>query len=99
MEWFDSNYMKLNKDKGHFFLSGHEHEMMFANTGQNRIWESEKQKLLRGTINTHLKFEEHIVKQCKKTGQKVSTLARFCNILNQKRRRTLMKASKESQFG
>ena len=54
--------MKLNKDKSHFFLSGYEHEMIFANTGQNRIWESEKQKLLRGTINKHLKFEEHIVK-------------------------------------
>ena len=37
--------------------------------------------------------------QCKKTGQKLSALARVCNILNQERRKTLMKAFTESQFG
>ena len=73
--------------------------MMFAKIGQSRIWESEKQKLLGVTIDKHLKFEEHIVKQCKKAGQKLSALARVCNILNQERRRTLMKAFIESQFG
>ena len=50
-------------------------------------------------IKKHLKFEEHIVKQCKKTGQNVSTLARVCNILNEEGQRTLMKAFKDSQFG
>ena len=91
--------MKLNKDQCHFLLSGYKHEMMFANTGQSRIWESEKQKLLGVNIKKHLKFEEHIVKQCKKTGQNVSTLARVCNILNEEGQRTLMKAFKDSQFG
>ena len=51
------------------------------------------------TIDRHLKFEEHIIKQCEKAGQKLSALARVCNILNQKRRRTLTKAFIESQFG
>ena len=69
-----------------FFLSGYKHEKMFANTVQSRIWESGKQKLLGVTINKHLKFEEHIVKQCKKSGQKLSALARVCNILNEKHR-------------
>ena len=73
--------------------------MMFANIEQSRIWESEKQKLLGVTFDKHLKFEEHMVKQCKKAGQKPSALARVCNILNQKRRKTLMKAFIESQFG
>ena len=82
-----------------FFLSEYKHEMIFVNIGQIRIWESEKQKLLGVTIDKHLKFEEHIVKQCKKAGQKLSALARVCNVLNQKRRRTLMKAFIESQFG
>ena len=50
-------------------------------------------------MDKHLKFEEHIVNQCKKAGQKLSALARVCNILNQERRRTLMKAFIESQFG
>ena len=51
------------------------------------------------TIDKHLKTEKHIGKQYKKAGQKLSVLARVCNILYQERRRTLMKAFKESQFG
>ena len=66
--------------------------MMFAKIGQSRFWESEKQKLLNVTIDKHLKFEEHIVKQCKKAGQKLTVLKTVYNILNQEHRRTLMKA-------
>ena len=99
IEWFENKFMKLNEDKCPILLSGYKHEIMFANIGKSRIWESEKQKLLGVTIDKHLKFEEHIVKQCKKAGQKHSALARVCNILNQERRRTLMKAFIESQFG
>ena len=73
--------------------------MMFTKIGQTRIWESEKQIVLGITIDKHLKFEEHIVKQYEKAGQKLSALRRACNILNQERRRTLMKAFTESQFG
>ena len=91
--------MKLNEDKWDFRISGHKHEMMFAKTGLSRIWESEKQKLLDVIIDKHLMFEEHIVQQCKKAGQKLSTLARVCNILSQERWRSLMKAFIESQFG
>ena len=91
--------MKPNEDKCHFLLSRCKHEMMFAKIGQCRIGESEKQELLGVTIDKHLKFEEHIVKQCKKAGQKLSALARVCNNLNQERRRTLMKKFIESQFG
>ena len=69
----------LNENKYHFLLSGYKHEMMFAKTGQNRIWKNEKQKLLCVTIDKHLKLEEHIVKQCKKAAQKLSALARISN--------------------
>ena len=72
---------------------------MFANIKQNKIWESEKQKLLSVTIDKHLKFEEDIVKQYKKAGQKLSALTGVCNILNQERRETLMKPFIESPFG
>ena len=83
IEWFESNYMRLNEDKYHLLLSGYKREMMLTKVGQSRIRESEKQKLLDVTIDKHLKFEEHIVKQCKKARQKLSALARVCNILNQ----------------
>ena len=72
--------------------------MMFANIGQSRICNNEKQTLLGVTIDRHLKFDGHIIKQCKKAGEKVSAFARICNILNPERRRTLMKAFIESQF-
>ena len=73
--------------------------MMLANIGQSRIWESGKQKFLGVTIDKYLNFEEHIVKKCKKAGQKLSALARLCNMLNQKRQKTLLKAFIESHFG
>ena len=41
IEWFQSNYMKLNQDKCHFLLLGHKHETIWANIGQTKIWESE----------------------------------------------------------
>ena len=40
IEWFESNYMKLNKDKCHLVLSGYKHEVMWASTGHSQIWES-----------------------------------------------------------
>ena len=61
IEWFESNYMKLNDDKCHFFPSRYKHEMIFAKVVEIRIWESEKQKLLGVTIDKYLKFEEHIL--------------------------------------
>ena len=57
--------------KCHFLLSGYKHEMRFAKIGQRRIRESEKQTLLGINIDKHLKFQENIVKQYKKAGQKV----------------------------
>ena len=40
IEWFESNYMKLNNDKCHLLLSGYNHEVMWANIGQSQTWES-----------------------------------------------------------
>ena len=46
IEWFESIYMKLNQDKCHFLLSGQRHEMIWANIGQTKIWESRKTKAI-----------------------------------------------------
>ena len=91
--------MKLNEDKCHFIISGYKREIMFANIGESRIWEKGQQKLLGVTIDKNLKFKEHILNQCKKAGKKLSVLGRVCHILNLERRRSLMKAFIESQFG
>ena len=49
-------------------------------------------------MKKNLKFKEHILKQCKKTGEKLSVLGRVCHILNLERRRSLMKAFIKFKF-
>ena len=46
IELLESSYMKLNQNKCHFRLSGHKHEMIWANIGQTKIWESKKQEFV-----------------------------------------------------
>ena len=38
IEWFDSNYMKLNESKCNFIMAGHKHEHIWAKIGQTMIW-------------------------------------------------------------
>ena len=71
IEWFESNYVKLNQDKCHFLLSGYKHEVMFANIGHSKIWENCTQKLLGIIIDRNLKFDEYILTQCKKLEEKL----------------------------
>ena len=61
IEWFESNYVKLNQDKLHFLLYDYKHEVMFAKIGHKEIWESCVQKLLRIIIDQNLKFDECIL--------------------------------------
>ena len=63
IEWFQSNYMQLNQDKCLFLLSGHKHEMISANIGQTKIWESRKQKLLGIIFDRNLRFDEYVLNQ------------------------------------
>ena len=98
IEWFESNYMKLNNDKCHLLLSGYKHEVMWANIGQSQIWESKEQKRLGVIIDRGMKFGEYIQIQCKKTGRKLCAFGRVCKFLSLERRRSFMKAFIESQF-
>ena len=98
IEWFESNYMKLNQDKCHFLLFGHKHEAMFTKIGHSKIWESCAQKFLEIIIDRNLKFAEYILTQCRKAGREIKALARVCTYLSLELRRTSMKAFIESQF-
>ena len=40
--WFQANYMKLNEGKCHLLISGNKRELLWANIGRCKIWESEK---------------------------------------------------------
>ena len=46
VEWFETNFMKLNQDKCHLLVSGHKHETAWANISETKIWESNEQNLL-----------------------------------------------------
>ena len=62
IEWFESNYMKLNEDKKcHFLISGNKSEYLFVNVGQYKIWESNAVKILGITVDASLKFNIHSV--------------------------------------
>ena len=98
IEWFENNYMKLNESKCHLLISGHKHESMFAMIGPSQIWETYEQKLLGVIMDHNLKFENYILSQCKKAGQKLSALSRICKFLNTDRKRLIMKSFIESQF-
>ena len=69
--------MKLNEKKCHLLISGHKHELLLANIGRSKIWESEKQKLLRIVIDRNLRFDKYILSQCKKAGMELSVLVRI----------------------
>ena len=55
VEWFESNYMKLNQDKCHILVSGYKHENIWPRIGEAKIWEGSKQKLLGVVIARDLK--------------------------------------------
>ena len=73
--------------------------MIRANIGQNKIWESRKQKLLGITIDRHLCFDEYVLNRCKKAGRKLRAVTRICTFVSLERRSTLMKSFIEWQFG
>ena len=70
IEWFQNNNMKLNQDKCHLLVSGYKHENVWAQIGDENIWESNKQKLLGLQIDRNLHFNEYVSLLCKKAGKK-----------------------------
>ena len=67
IEWFKQNYMKLNEGKCHLLISCFKHEVLLANIGGKKIWESKEEKLLVLYIDG---FTSHISNICTKAGQK-----------------------------
>ena len=39
IEWSQANSMKLNKEKCHLLISGHKHELLWANIRRSKNWE------------------------------------------------------------
>ena len=96
--WFEANYMKLNKEKCHFLVTGNTPEHLWVKVGGEIIWESSHEKLLGLVIDKKLNFNIHLKILCKKVSAKVTALARMAKIIPFEKRRSLMKAFIESQF-
>jgi hypothetical protein len=99
IEWFGSNFMKLNQVKCHFLFAGHKHEVVFAKVGSSKIWESQREKLLGVYLDKDLSFKYHITNLCNKANQKLTALIRLSRFYNFDQRRVLIKSFIESQFG
>ena len=98
IEWFQNNYMKLNEGKCHLLISGYKHEVIWANVGENKIWESKEEKLLGLNIDRDLTFTSHISKICAKAGQKLTAISRIAQFMSLDKRRLLIKSFFDSQF-
>ena len=74
-------------------------ELMWAQVGDERIWESYQEKLLGHTIDKKLKFDKHLSILCKKkVSGKVSALARMVKIIPLQKKRLHMRTFIESKF-
>jgi len=82
LAWFEANYMKMNADKCHLLVSGFKHETMFANVGENKLFEERSVKLLGVTIDNELKFDKHVSELCNKASRKLSCLIRMSSYLS-----------------
>ena len=52
--------MKLNQDKCHLQVSGYKNENVWGDIGNEKLWESSKQKLLGSDLDRNLNFSEYI---------------------------------------
>ena len=91
IEWFKQNYMKLNEGKCHLLISGFKHEVLWANIGGKKIWESKEEKLLGLCIDRDLTFTSHIASICAKAGQKLTAISRIAKFVSLVKRRILIK--------
>ena len=98
IEWFDSNYMKLNVSKCHFLISVNKSEHLFENVGPHKIWESSVVKILGVRVDASLKFNVHGRSIVKKAGKKLTILARMSKILGFQQMKLLIKSFFESRF-
>ena len=94
--WFQNNGMKANSDKSHLILSTQ--EVFEANINNDIIYSSNSKKLLGITIDSKLKFDEHLTNLCNKASQKLSALARVSSYMTLPQKRRIMKAFITSQF-
>ena len=89
--------MKANSGKSHLLLSYNEPSKLVIDGSS--IETNTKEVLLGITIDKDLKFDDHVNNLCKKACQKLNALTCLAPYMNVEKRRIIMKAFIESQFG
>ena len=96
-KWFKNNFMKARSDKSYLLLSCNELSTLVIDG--SFIETNTKEVLFGITTDKDLKFDDHVNSLCKKTCQKLNALACLVSYMNVTKRRIIMKAFIESQFG
>ena len=89
--------MKANSGKSHLLMNGT--ETTHANIDGSMIKSSQKEILLGITLDSELKFEDHVNFIFKKATHKLYDLSRIAPFIDLKQRRNIIKAFLESEFG
>ena len=97
LKWFNENAVEANADNGHLLITANEERNI--SIGEEKIQNSKSGKLLGVTIDNKLSFTEHVHKICDKASQKLNAVARLSSFMSLEKRRLIMKAFVNSQFG
>ena len=97
-EWFANNGLKANPHKFHLILNVNRNDI-FIEIQQFKILNSNAQKLLGIKVDNKLSFDDHVRDLCNKASQKLHALAGIAHYMQTFKKRTIMKAVINSQFG
>ena len=89
--------MKSNSNKCHLVISSLDE--VSIQIGCDDIVSEDSVKLLGVTIDKKLNFSEHVSNLCQKASMKLHALSRVSKYMSMSKRRIIMKAFIESQFG
>ena len=98
LEWYQNNYLTPNPDKHHLLLNIVEGDWSLRIASET-IKNSKEEKVLGITFDNKLSFESHVTKICNTASQKLHALARISNLMSMEKRKILMNAFINSQFG
>ena len=85
IEWFGSNYMKVNAEKFQFMLLNTKREEITLKINAVEIKSTDKLKLLGVNIDSELSFDSHINDIIGKASRQINVLSRLSHMLSQPR--------------
>ena len=98
LDWIKNNGFKANPGKFHLLLSDNDEEH-YVKVDNYSIQNSKSEKMLGNILDNGLTFNTHVSKICDKASQKLHALSRVSSFMNFTKRKVLMLAFINSQFG